>query len=221
MNLLENFSRIFSDIPYIIGGLRVTLLYSVLAVLFGFGGGIVLAGIRTSKNRFLHRLGEIYLSIFRGTPLLLQLMIICYAIPNATPLKISGFTACILAFSLNSAAYVSEIIRAGIQSVDIGQIEIARVLGCTKLQILRDIVLPQGIRNSLPALVNEMIDLIKETSLVSAVGESDLLRRATQVSASTFVYLEPLIIAGICYYVVISILGACAKAIERKFSCSK
>jgi ABC-type amino acid transport system permease subunit len=127
----------------------------------------------------------------------------------------------IVAFSLNSSAYVSEILRAGIASVDVGQVEIAKVLGCSKFQIMRDIVLPQGIRHVLPSLVNEMVDLLKESALISIIGESDLLRRANSVSSEHFIYLEPLLVAGTCYYVMVMILSCIAKYIERKLACSK
>jgi ABC-type amino acid transport system permease subunit len=162
-----------------------------------------------------------YLSVFRGTPLLLQLSIIYFAVPQIIGCVIPSFVAGIIAFSLNSSAYVSEIIRAGIQSINIGQIEIAKVLGCSKFQITRDIVLPQGIRNVLPSLVNEMIDLLKESALVSIIGESDLLRRANVVSSEHYLYLEPLFVAGVCYYCMVMILSCIAKRIERKLLCSK
>lgn len=218
---MSGFQQIYSEIPYIISGIKVTLEYALLAMIFGFFGGTFLAIIRLSHNRLLRTVGNLYLSVFRGTPLLLQLSIIYFAVPQIIGHSIPAFTAGIIAFSMNSAAYVSEIIRAGIQSVNVGQIEIARILGCSKLQIMRDIVLPQGIRNVLPSLVNEMVDLLKESSLVSIIGESDLLRRATVVSSEHYLYLEPLLVAGLCYYVMVMLLSRFSKIIERRLSCSK
>ncbi|MDR0742136.1 MAG: amino acid ABC transporter permease [Puniceicoccales bacterium] len=221
MNVFKGFQQISSEIPYIIEGAKVTLEYALIAMFFGFCGGTLLAIIRQSKYKILRALGALYLSVFRGTPLLLQLSIIYFAIPQIIHRPIPAFVAGIIAFSLNSSAYVSEIMRAGMQSVSIGQIEIGKVLGCSKFQIIRDIVLPQGIRNVLPSLVNEMIDLLKESAIVSIIGESDLLRRANVVSSEHYLYLEPLLIAGLCYYCMIMILSSIAKCIERKLSCSR
>lgn len=221
MNCFHGFQQIYNEIPYIVGGIKVTLEYALIAMIFGLCGGTLLAIIRLSNNRWMRTAGNLYLSVFRGTPLLLQLSIIYFAIPQVIGHSIPAFTAGIIAFSMNSAAYVSEIIRAGIQSVNVGQIEIARILGCSKVQIMRDIVLPQGIRNVLPSLVNEMVDLLKESSLVSIIGESDLLRRATVVSSEHYLYLEPLLVAGACYYAIVMLLSRVSKYIERRLSCSR
>ncbi|MDR1595425.1 MAG: amino acid ABC transporter permease [Puniceicoccales bacterium] len=221
MSVFSGFSQISSEIPYIVCGMLVTLKYAAASMVFGFCGGVLLTAIRSSKSKFFRTFGTCYLSVFRGTPLILQLTIICYAIPGIVSFTISPFAAGVMAFSLNSSAYVSEILRAGIASVDAGQIEIARVLGCSKLQIMRDIVLPQGIRNVLPSLVNEMIDLIKESAIVSIIAEPDLLQRANAVSAAHFSYLEPLLVAGACYYVMVMALSYIARHIERKLSCSR
>jgi His/Glu/Gln/Arg/opine family amino acid ABC transporter permease subunit len=199
--------------------MRTTLLYAILSMFLGFCGGTLLAALRSSRSRFLRFLGSAYLSIFRGTPLLLQLSIIYFAGPQIIGRAIPAFAAGIAAFSLNSSAYVSEIMRAGMQSVSIGQVEIARVLGCSRLQIMWHIVLPQGIRNVLPSLANEMIDLLKESAIVSIIGESDLIRRANVVASEHYLFLEPLLIAGVCYYFLVFILSGIAKCIEKKLSC--
>ncbi|MDR2779463.1 MAG: amino acid ABC transporter permease [Puniceicoccales bacterium] len=221
MNIFRGFQQIFSEIPYIIEGAKVTLEYALIAMFFGLCGGTLLAIVRQSKCGILRAMGGLYLSIFRGTPLLLQLSIIYFAIPQIIHHAIPAFVAGIITFSLNSCAYVSEIIRAGMQSVSIGQVEIAKVLGCSKFQIIRDIVLPQGIGNALPSLVNEMIDILKESAIVSIIGESDLLRRANVVSSEHYLYLEPLLVAGLCYYCMVMILSGIAKCIEKKLSCSR
>lgn len=219
--MLEGFALIYDEIPYILHGIGLTLSYAFLAVICGFCGGTVLAFIRLSGKRPLVWLSQFYLSVFRGTPLLLQLWIIYFALPQMIGCAIPAFVAGLLAFSLNSTAYVSEIIRAGIQSVPKGQVEIAKVLGCSRLQIMRDIVLPQAFRNVLPSLINEVVDLLKESALVSTIGEADLLRRANVVASEHFLYLEPLLVAGACYYVFVLILTSCAKLLERRLSCSK
>jgi His/Glu/Gln/Arg/opine family amino acid ABC transporter permease subunit len=219
MSAFSGFQQICGEIPYIVKGSVVTVSYAVVAMLLGFCGGTVLAVVRSSKHRALRVFGAVYLSIFRGTPLLLQLSVVYFAGPQIVGRAIPPFVAGIIAFSMNSTAYVSEIIRAGIQSVDVGQIEIAKVLGCPKGRIMRDIVLPQGIRNVLPSLANEMIDLLKESAIVSIIGESDLLRRANAVSGEHYLYLEPLLVAGACYYFMVLILSFAAKCMERKLAC--
>ncbi|MDR3273721.1 MAG: amino acid ABC transporter permease [Puniceicoccales bacterium] len=217
--MFEGFRQIYGEIPYILSGVGVTLAYAVIAVVFGFFGGIIIATIKTSNSRTLQWIGAFYTSIFRGTPLLLQMFIIYFAIPQVLGICISAFVAGIIAFSLNSSAYISEIIRAGVNSVDHGQYEVAKVLGCSKLQIMKDIIFPQAIRNVLPSLVNETIDLLKESALVSVIGEADLLRRANIVASEHYLYLEPLLVAGMCYYVLVMALSALAKLVEKKLSC--
>jgi His/Glu/Gln/Arg/opine family amino acid ABC transporter permease subunit len=199
MSIFTGFQQISSEIPYIIKGIKVTLEYALIAMFFGLFGGINLTVIRLSKYKILCVMGAVYLSVFRGTPLLSQLSIIYFAVPQIIGHAVPAFLAGIVAFSLNLSAYVSEIIRAGIQSVSIGQIESAKVLGCSKFQIMGDIILPQAIRNVLPSLVNEMIDLLKESAIISIIGEADLLRRANIVSSEHYLYLEPLLVAGACY----------------------
>ncbi|MDR0715378.1 MAG: amino acid ABC transporter permease [Puniceicoccales bacterium] len=217
--MLDGFRQIYGEIPYILSGVGITLAYAIIGITFGFFGGAILATVKVSNNRSFRLFGSFYTSIFRGTPLLLQLFIIYYTLPQIFNVNISAFVAGIIAFSLNSSAYVSEIIRAGIKSVDHGQYEVAKVLGCSKLQIMRDIIFPQAIRNVLPSLVNEMIDLLKESSLVSVIGEADLLRCAYVVASAHYLYFEPLLVAGLCYYTLVIVLSAFAKLIEKKLSC--
>jgi His/Glu/Gln/Arg/opine family amino acid ABC transporter permease subunit len=219
VNIFSGFQQICGEISYIVRGSAVTLAYAITAMLLGFCGGTCLAIARSYGGKFLRAFGAVYLSIFRGTPLLLQLSIIYFAGPQVINCEIPAFVAGIVAFSLNSSAYVSEIMRAGIGSVSIGQIESAKVLGCSGVQIVRDIVLPQGARNVLPSLVNEMIDLLKESSIVSVIGEADLLRRANVIGSEHYLYLEPLLVAGACYYCMVLLLSCVAKFVERKLSC--
>lgn len=213
-----HFDQIIPSIPFLVEGVVVTLKYAGLSVLFGLLLGIILATFKVSKSKYLLAFATAYTSIFRGTPLLLQLTLIYFGTPQLLEYKITAFEAGVLAFSLNSGAYISEIIRAGINAVDRGQFEASLALGLSYRQTMVDIILPQAIRNILPALMNEMVDLIKESSLVSVIGEMDLLRRANIVAAEKFIYFEPLIfIAGIYYILVIS-LTKCATLLERKLS---
>jgi His/Glu/Gln/Arg/opine family amino acid ABC transporter permease subunit len=212
------FDLIWPYIPFILGGLKVTFEYAILSVCLGIVGGSLLAMVKVCPLRWARFLAAIYTSIFRGTPLLVQLSIIYYALPQLFPIQLSPFTAGIITFSLNSSAYVSEIIRSGLLSLDKGQLECAYVLGIPKWLVFRDIVVPQTIRRTLPSLVNEIIDLLKESSLVSVIGEADLLWRARVAGGEHYLYFEPLIIAAVAYYVSVMILTFLAKLLERRLA---
>ena len=159
-----------------------------------------------------------YTSIFRGTPLLIQLTIIYFGLPGLIGLKLSVFAAGVIAFSLNSGAYVSEIIRAGIESVDKGQVEAAKALGVSPVLRMKDIILPQAFRSILPALVNELINLVKESCLISVIGEMDLMRRAQVVSAETYTFFTPMLTAAAAYYVMVLIISSFALLLEKRLA---
>ena len=144
-----------------------------------------------------------YTFIFRGTPLLLQIAIVYYATPQITGYDIPALLAGVITFTLNSGAYISETIRGGILAVDKGQREAALSLGIPYRLMMSDIILPQAIKNILPALINESIALLKDSALVSTIGVADLLRRAQIVGAEKYIYFEPLIFAGVIYYLLV------------------
>jgi arginine/lysine/histidine transport system permease protein len=212
-----HFEQIVPSIPFLLGGTLVTLKYVVFSLFFGSFLGILISFVKISRVRVLRALAGAYTSVFRGTPLLVQLTLVYYAIPQMTGYNFSPFQAGLIAFSLNSAAYVSEVIRGGIQAVDKGQFEAAQSLAIPYFLTMRDIILPQAIKNSLPGLVNEAIDLLKESALVSVFGELDLLQRANLVSAEKFLYFEPLIFVAAIYYLLVLILSQLARLIEHRF----
>jgi len=214
--ILLDFERIWPSVPYILEGVQVTLAYTSVSLFFGFLWGTVLALFKVGHISSLRWLSSFYTSLFRGTPLLLQLTVIYFATPQLTGYMISIWEAGIITFTLNSGAYVSEHIRAGINSVDKGQKEAALSLGIPYHLIMKDIVLPQALRTILPSLVNEAIDLVKESSLISVIGGADILRRANIVSSETYLYFEPLLIAGFLYYILVMILTFAAKILEKK-----
>lgn len=182
----------------------------------GFALGILIALCKITKVRFLKWLADAYTSIFRGTPLILQLMIIYYAVPQLFDYDISAFLSAILAFGLNSAAYVSEIIRAGILAVDRGQVEAAQALGVPYPKMMLHIILPQAFKNILPALMNEFITLTKESAIVSVIGYLDIMRRAQIVGSRIFHNFEPLLFAGVIYWVMVFLLTQIGKYMERR-----
>lgn len=211
-----DFERIWPSLPYILEGIPITLAYTSVSLVFGFIMGAFLALFKVGDIKPLNWFAAVYTSVFRGTPLILQLSLIYFATPQLVGYDISAWQAGILTFSMNSAAYISEIIRGGIQAVDKGQMEAALSLGLSYPTIMKDIILPQAIRNILPSLVNESIDLLKESALISVIGGADILRRATVVANEKYIYFEPLIVAGLLYYVMVMILAMGAKLLERK-----
>ena len=214
MNL--DFSAITPSIPYILKGLEVTLKIVAVSALVGFILGTLLALCKIARVRVLNIAADLYTSIFRGTPLVLQLMIIYFGVPQMIGYDIPAFLAAVLAFSLNSGAYMSEIIRAGIQAVDKGQTEAAMALGVPYGKMMKNIILPQALKNILPALVNEFATLTKESAVVTVIGATDLMRRAYIVGGETFKYLEPLLFVGLVYYILVIILTFVGKAIEGR-----
>lgn len=213
--MFKNFSAVSPYIGYIFEGVFVTLKFTSISIFLGLMLGTFLAILKISSCRGLKKFAQFYTSVFRGTPLLVQLSLVYFATPQLFGYKISAFEAGVLTFSLNSAAYVSEIMRGGILAVDRGQFEAAFSLGLPYRLVLKDIIIPQAFKTIMPALVNEMIDLIKESALVSVIGEYDLLRRANVVSAKLYIYFEPLLIVAAVYYFLVMILSQCARKFEN------
>lgn len=211
-----NFDRIWPSVPYIFEGIGVTLKIVAGASIIGIVLGILLALCKIGKISPLRWLANFYTSIFRGTPLVLQLMIVYYALPQVLDIQIAPISAAILAFGLNSGAYISEIIRAGINAVDKGQVEASKALGVPYAKMMKDIILPQAIKNILPSLMNEFITLNKESAIVTVVGALDIMRRAYIVGGDKFTYFEPLLIAGGIYYVMTLILTFLGSMLEKR-----
>jgi len=214
MNL--DFGRILPNIPFILEGILVTLQFTALSTIFGFIWGTILSLFKISNITALIWFSNVYTSLFRGTPLLVQLSLIYYATPQLTGYDISPLVAGVLTFSLNSGAYISETIRGGILAVDRGQGEAAKSLGVPYTMMMGDIILPQAVKNILPALANESINLLKDSTLVSVIGVTDILRRSQIVAAEKFIYFEPILVAALIYYVVVMGLTTGAYALERK-----
>ncbi|KDE29404.1 ABC transporter ATP-binding protein [Bacillus safensis FO-36b] len=215
-NVMFDFKDVIPQMPFILEGLKVTLSIVVVSLLLGFILGILLTLCKISVFKPLIWLADFYTSIFRGTPLVLQLLIIYFGLPQLLGFQIDQYWAAVAAFSLNSAAYVSEIIRAGINAIDKGQKEAAVALGIPYAKMMKDLLLPQAFKNISPALVNETITLTKESAIVTVIGLGDVMRRAYQAGAVTYNYLEPLIFAGLIYYVIVLVLTFVGKSVERK-----
>jgi len=211
-----DFTAVVPSIPYILKGIGVTLQIVVGATILGLVLGVLLALCKIGKITILRLLADFYTSIFRGTPLVLQLMLIYYAIPQLFDIQIDPMPAAILAFGLNSGAYISEIIRGGINAVDKGQQEASLALGIPYTKMMKDIILPQAMKNIMPALMNEFITLNKESAIVTVIGALDIMRRAVVVGGSNYHYLEALIVAGVIYYIMTLILTFLGKMLEKR-----
>ena len=198
----------------LIKGIGVTVEVSILAVLIGVCIGYVIAMCNLSKLKGLRVIGGIYTDVIRGTPSVTQLMIIYFVIFAAVPWP--KWIIAAIAFGINSGAYVSEIIRAGILSIDKGQTEAGRSLGLNARQTMRKIVMPQAIKNIFPTLCNEFIVLIKETAIVGYVGLMDIQKAGDFIKSATFEAFVPLVGTAVIYYVLIKILTVILRRIEKK-----
>lgn len=220
-DFVDQFTRCFiRDDRYklLLSGIGVTIKVSLLALILGLLIGFVIAICNLSKNKILKAIGGVYTDIIRGTPSVTQLMIIYFVIFASVHWE--KWIIAAIAFGINSGAYVSEIIRAGILSIDIGQTEAGRSLGLNQFQTMVDIVLPQALKNVFPALCNEFIVLIKETAIVGYVGLMDIQKAGDFIKSATFLAFMPLIGTAIIYYVLIKLLNLGLKRIENRLRAS-
>lgn len=215
--LLSKYWRVF-----LIEGLSNTLLLTCIAVSLGAVLGAVVAILKMSKFKIVRFLISIYIEIIRGTPILLQLYVFYFALPELLPmLDMSPFMWVAIALCINSSAYVSEVFRSGIQAVDKGQTEAARSLGLSASQTMMKIILPQAIRNILPALGNEFIMILKETSLASTFFLGDLMTSYLKVKGVTYLGFECLIIVGVIYFCLTFPLSKLVGWFEKRMSTNK
>lgn len=206
---------------FILEGVFNTLVIALFSVIVGIFIGIIVALIRDvydkhRKLKFLNTLVKCYVDVVRGTPVILQLMIIYYVVFKSVDIPV--IVVGVLAFGINSGAYVAEIIRAGIQSIPVGQTEAGYALGFKYIQIMRYIILPQAIKNVLPALGNEFITLIKETSVGAYIGILELTKASDIIASRTYDYFFPLILVAIIYFVITFTLSKGVNKLERELN---
>ena len=206
---------------YLVDGLGTTLLITFFALILGIVLGAAVAMVRvtydrTGKMKFLNAIAKLYLTVIRGTPVMVQLLIIYFVIFGSV--NISKIIVAVLAFGLNSGAYVAEIIRSGIMSVDIGQMEAGRSLGMNYNQVMMKIILPQAIKNILPALGNEFIVLIKETSISGYIALQDLTKGGDIIRSRTYDAFMPLIAVALIYLCMVLVLEKLVGMLERRLS---
>ena len=210
MNLVVN------SFPLLLIGAGVTIQITVLSTAIGFVIGLVVGVARISHLRPLRLFAEVYVEFFRGTPLLVQVFLFYFALPVITGQRIDPFIAAISACGINSGAYVAEIFRAGIQSVDEGQMEAGRSLGMTWLQTMRYIIVPQAFKRVIPPLGNEFIAMLKDSSLVSVIGFEELTRRGQLIIAKTYGSFEIWMSVAVIYLVMTLTISRFVAYLERR-----
>lgn len=210
MNLVVN------SFPLLLVGAGVTIQITVLSTAIGFVIGLIVGVARISHLRPLRLLAEVYVEFFRGTPLLVQIFLFYFALPVITGQRIDPFIAAISACGINSGAYVAEIFRAGIQSVDEGQMEAGRSLGMTWLQTMRYIIVPQAFKRVIPPLGNEFIAMLKDSSLVSVIGFEELTRRGQLIIAKTYGSFEIWMSVAVIYLVMTLTISRFVAYLERR-----
>lgn len=211
-----NFSVVEPYASMFWGGLAVTLEVTGAALVLAFALGAVIAVLKVLPCRPLRLLLDFYTSIFRGIPLIVLLFIAYFATPQLTGFKISMFAASVLTLGLNGSATVSETLRGGIEGVDAGQYDASRALALPYTTMMARIIIPQALRSVAPALVNEVITVLKSSSLVATIGLMDMMRAAQSVQALTYRAFEPFIVVAVIYYVIVMCLTAVARVLERR-----
>lgn len=212
-----DFEYMKSLVPILGLGAVTTVELTVLSVILGTMLGLLLALMKISSNQLISKIAGFYIYVMRGTPLLLQLFAIYYGGPSLG-INLPPFVAAVIGMSANSAAYVAEIIRAGIQSIDKGQMEAAKALGMTYGQAMRRVILPQAYRRLIPPMGNEFIALLKDSSLVSTIAMVELMRVAQQMYANSFRPIEVFTVAGMYYLLLTSVFTLIFGRLERRLS---
>lgn len=205
--MVESIQVILTALPALLAGAIVTLQLTIFSATLGMVGGSLMALARLSTSAPIRWFARIYIDFFRGTPLLVQLFMIYFGLPAVMqqafgiPLRWDRFTAGVVALGFNSAAYIAEIMRAGIQSIDLGQSEASQSLGLSSVQTLRHVVFPQALRRMLPPLGNEFITMLKDTSLVAVIGFEELLRQGQLIVARNYQAFQIYLAVALIYLV--------------------
>ncbi|MEK4028103.1 amino acid ABC transporter permease [Pseudobacillus sp. FSL P4-0506] len=208
---------ITNSLPYLMKGLQVTLYIFVIAIILGFILGLIMALFRLAPLKILNWIAKIFIDAIRGTPFLVQLFFIYFGLNSLEWISFDRTTAGVITIAINAGAYFAEIIRAGIQSIDKGQTEASRSIGLTGIQTMRYIILPQAFRRMLPALTNQSIISLKDTSLLSIIGIADLMQQGSVQVSATFEAFKIWLVVGIIYFVVIYLLSVLGNFLERRF----
>ena len=212
-----NFDLVVNSFPLLLVGAGVTIKITALSVALGVVIGLFVGIARISRIKLLRVLAAIYVDFFRGTPLLVQIFLVYFALPVITGQRVDPFVAAIGSCGINSGAYVAEIFRAGIQSIDKGQMEAGRSLGMTWVQTMRYIIVPQAFKRVIPPLGNEFIALLKDSSLVSVIGFEELTRRGQLIIAKTYGSLEIWLSVAVIYLATTLTISRFVAYLERRY----
>ena len=211
-----NFELMANSFPLLLAGAAITVEITAMSVTFGLLIGCMIGIARLCSIKPLRYFANVYVDFIRGTPLLVQIFLVYFALPNIIGSRVDPFVAAISACSINSGAYVAEIFRSGIMSIDNGQFEAARSLGLNYRQTMIQVILPQAFKNVLPALANEFIVLLKETSISGYIGLNDLTRGGDIIRSITYDPMLPLFGVALIYLVLVVILSSLVKKLERR-----
>ena len=214
------FDVVGKNLFFLLSGIQMTVFVTAAALSAGLVMGLVVALARMSPRPWLKGAAIGYIEIFRNTPALIQLMWVYYCLPILTGLDISAVASATLALAVNGAAYIAEIVRGGIQSIDRGQVEAARTLGMSHAQAMRKIILPQAFRRMIPPFVNEAVSILKFSSLVSVLGVADLTYQAQVLSTTTFRPIEIFTFIAVVYFGLCTALSYLARRLELRLSVS-
>ncbi|MDQ0272700.1 amino acid ABC transporter permease [Cytobacillus purgationiresistens] len=203
--------------PYLLQGLYMTVLISVVSIIISLVIGLIACFMRMSKYTILRYPAAIYVNIIRGTPILIQILFIYFGAPSVLDIHLSAFTAGLIAISLNIGAYNTEIFRGGIESISKGQMEAGRSLGFTYSQTMAYIVLPQAVRRMIPSFVNQLTHAIKDTSMLSVIGIAELTMVGQSIYAMNFKSFEILTMVALMYFITIYTVSLISTRLERRF----
>lgn len=206
--------------PVYLSGLWGTLWISAVTVLLGGVLGMLVALMRMSRSRVLNAVSGVYIEVLRGTPILLQLYFFWIGLPKLVPFELTDTQCIVAALAVNASAFISEIIRAGISAVDKGQWEAARSIGLSESHVMTHVILPQAVKNILPALCNEFISTVKGTSLASVFFVGELMTSFKTVQSATFLALQSLTIVGVIYFLLNFVLSRLLRVLERRLTVS-
>ena len=221
MSIDLDFDLIIDNLPLLLKGAAVTLEITALSVGIGLLIGMVVGIARLSNFKAIRWLAGIYVDFIRGTPLLVQIFLVYFALPKILGIRIDPFFAAVAACSINSGAYVAEIFRSGIQSIDKGQFEASRALGLNWFQSMKFVIMPQAFKRIIPPLGNEFIAMLKDSSLVSVIGFEELTRTGQMIISRTYAVFEVWMVVAILYLIMTLCISRLVAVLEKRFNTSK
>ncbi len=214
--IVSTIEFMWDKIPFLLEGAKLTIYIATMAFFIGLAIGVIMGILRVSGIGVLEKIATLYVELIRGTPLVVQILIVYFGIPIVTGLRFDPILAGILTMGLNSGAYQAEIVRSGIKGIPRGQLEAAESLGFTYWQSMRYVIIPQAIRIVIPALVNEYATILKDTSILIIIGVAELTRKGQYIAAWSFRYFEVYITVALIYLIMVLLISRAARILERK-----